>query len=433
VTDERPEGSRVLALIGSGETSPTMVTVHRELSAGLDRLDRRPEAVLLETPYRFQENASDVSARACSYFARSVGLDVAVLPGTRAVPVDDLALLRRADWVFSGPGSPTYALEHWRSGPIGDALRERLTRAGGVTVLASAAAATVGRFAVPVYEIYKVGSAPHWVGGLDLLAGLGLDVAVVPHYDNTEGGTHDTRYCYLGERRLAVLEAALPPGAAVLGVDEHTAVVIELPSGRVAVRGRGALTVRRTGRSTRVPAGGTLTIAELRGLIAGAASASVGGSALAGPSAPPVPPVPSAEPPVALPDLVRDLDAAFERALDSRDAAGAVAAVLDLEAAIRDWAADTDEDQGTEQARAVLRAMITRLGRHAESGLRDPRDALGPAVEPLLALRTALRGEHRYADADLIRRALAAAGMRVEDTADGTHWSPDDNRRLDHG
>ena len=49
---------RVLAIIGSGETSPTMVTVHREL---LSRLGlSSPQAIALATPYAFQENAPDV-------------------------------------------------------------------------------------------------------------------------------------------------------------------------------------------------------------------------------------------------------------------------------------------------------------------------------------------------------------------------------------
>ena len=97
-----------------------------------------------------------------------------------------------------------------------------------MTVLASAAAATIGFAAVPVYEIYKAGAAPHWLDGLDLLGVLGLKVAVIPHYDNAEGGNHDTRYCYLGERRLSRLERDLPADAAVLGVDEHTAAIFDL-------------------------------------------------------------------------------------------------------------------------------------------------------------------------------------------------------------
>ena len=69
--------SRVLAIMGSGETSPTMVTVHKELAARLG--SGQHAAVLLDTPYAFQENAADISARSQAYFARSVGLNVDVV------------------------------------------------------------------------------------------------------------------------------------------------------------------------------------------------------------------------------------------------------------------------------------------------------------------------------------------------------------------
>ena len=79
--------------------------------------------------------------------------------------------------------------------------------------MASAAALTLGVVTVPVYEIYKVGDDPRWLEGLDLLGrATGLRAAVVPHYDNAEGGNHDTRFCYMGERRLRDLEAMRPDG-----------------------------------------------------------------------------------------------------------------------------------------------------------------------------------------------------------------------------
>ncbi|MEV4188912.1 hypothetical protein AB0J28_46505, partial [Streptosporangium canum] len=68
----------------------------------------------------------------------------------------------------------------------------------GVTVLASAAACTAGIAAVPVYEIYKVGAEPHWREGLDLLGALGVQVAVIPHYDNAEGGPDGPRWTVRG-------------------------------------------------------------------------------------------------------------------------------------------------------------------------------------------------------------------------------------------
>ena len=74
-----------------------------------------------------------------------------------------------------------------------------------------------------------------------------------------------------------------------------------------------------------------------------------------------------------------------------------VGVILELETAIGQWEADMDEDQGTEQARALLRRLVGRLGRAAQDGLTDPRERLRPAVEPLLELRAsaARRGQFR--------------------------------------
>jgi cysteinyl-tRNA synthetase len=114
----------------------------------------------------------------------------------------------------------------------------------------------------------------------------------------------------------------------------------------------------------------------------------------------------------------------FGAAAGDRDADAMVGVILELETAITQWEADTDEDQGTEQARALLRGLVGRLGRAAQDGLADPRDRLRPAVEPLLALRTTLRGAGNFAAADAIRQALAGAGLDISDTPEGTRWQP---------
>jgi hypothetical protein len=435
---------RVLAIIGSGETSPTMVTVHRELLARLELSS--PQAIALATPYAFQENAPDVSARTQRYFADSVGLQVRVAAGTSPnadpgmapplIPPDEedearqAAAIRAADWVFAGPGSPSYALAHWQAGPVAAGLRDRVLAGDGLTVMASAAAATAGRFTLPVYEIYKAGGAPRWLDGLDLLGPLGLTVALIPHYDNAEGGRYDTRHCYLGERRLAVMERDLPDDAAVLGVDEHTAVLIDLRTSDVEIRGRGGVTVRRSGHSVVLSAGTRLSMADLRDLVHGIRRAADdghgpasdedapgGGAAAAGDGE-------TLNPPLPLPEIMAAAEQRFEAAADTRDADAMVGVILELETAIGQWEADMDEDQGTEQARALLRSLVGRLGRVAQDGLTDPRDRLRPAVEPLLELRAMLRGAGNFAAADAIRQALTAAGFDVSDTPEGTRWQP---------
>jgi hypothetical protein len=435
---------RVLAIIGSGETSPTMVTAHRELIARLGLTS--PQAIVLATPYAFQENAADVSARTQQYFADSVGLQVRVAAGTSPnadpamapplIPPDEedearqAAAIRAADWVFAGPGSPSYALAHWQAGPVAAGLRDRVLAGDGLTVLASAAAATAGRFTLPVYEIYKAGGAPRWLDGLDLLSPFGLTVALIPHYDNAEGGRYDTRHCYLGERRLAVMERNLPADAAVLGVDEHTAVLIDLRTSGVEIRGRGGMTVRRSGHSVVLPAGTRLPLAELRDLVRGIRRAAGGGDApdVAGPAGPGGGAGAAAgdgeTQPLPLPEMMAAAEERFAAAAGTRDADAMVGVILELETAIGQWEADMDEDQGTEQARALLRSLVGRLGRAAQDGLTDPRDRLRPAVEPLLDLRATLRNAGNFAAADAIREALTAAGFDVSDTPEGTRWQP---------
>ncbi|SDJ76912.1 hypothetical protein [Nonomuraea jiangxiensis] len=390
----------LLVLMGSGETSPTMVEIHR---AAARTLRAGARAVLLDTPYAFQENRADISARARRYFAHSVGLEVEVAPG-----------IAGADWVFSGPGSPTYALDRWADSGVAGDLRARVRARQGVTVLASAAACTAGLATVPVYEIYKVGAEPHWREGIDVLEPLGLKAVLIPHYDNAEGGTHDTRYCYLGERRLSRMERELPPDTMVLGLDEHTALLIDLETESVRVAGRGGLTVRRPGSMTVLPTGTVTDLAGIRRLAEGGT----------GPAAPsPSAPEPAAVE-VTLEETIHSCEERFTAAAAKPDMVAAAQTVLDLEAEIVKWAADTEEDSGgVDQARELLRLLIARLGELASTaGLRA--QGLTALVRPLLALRAQLRDEGRYDVADALRAAMLAGGVVVEDTPDGPRWTP---------
>jgi hypothetical protein len=415
-----------------------MAKVHRQL---LERLGPGPvDVVALDTPYGFQENADDISQRTVAYFGRNlgVGLDVATWRSPEADALAReraLARVREADYVFAGPGSPTYALQVWKGTPLRDALAEKLTRGGCVT-FASAAALTLGVAAVPVYEIYKVGAPPHWLEGLDLLADIGLCAAVVPHYDNTEGGSHDTRFCYLGERRLRILEPELPTGAFVLGVDEHTALVLDLDAATVSVLGRGSVTVRSQGMSTIFPAGTTIGIDELQDAARNAAVRSASGGRT--PTAPPAgpaslqardhalaeragsgPPPPSSV--ISLRGEADRLERVFDGSLAAHDAPAAVAALLEAEQVLFDWFADTEAGD-MEHARAVLRRLIVRLGDVAATGARDPRESIEPFVDALVEVRDQARATRSWDLADAIRDRLAAAGVEVRDTPEGTVW-----------
>ena len=120
---------RILTIMGSGETSPTMVSTHRML---VGKLPKPVRAALLDTPYGFQENAPELATKAVEYFNTSinVALDVAGLTEISAGDVlateKGLQLVADAQYVFAGPGSPSYALRQWSGTPLAGLLMKKL-------------------------------------------------------------------------------------------------------------------------------------------------------------------------------------------------------------------------------------------------------------------------------------------------------------------
>ena len=382
---------RVLTIMGSGETAPTMAKVHRRL---LERLPADAVAAILDTPYGFQENADEITAKTLAYFratsSRSFTVARLRTPGEGRLEVETaISRARQAALLFAGPGSPSYALRVWRTVPaVREILAEKLAR-GGMITLASAAALTTGAFTLPVYEIYKAGEDPSWLPGLDLLSAYGLPVAVVPHYDNAEGGTHDTRFCYMGERRLRRLETMLPPEVFIVGVD-------------------GAAPDPSAPGPAREPASTPDDIAAARS--AEAASLVVAAHAETAPSGSP---------------FATEVDAhcaAFDALTAAGDIPGAVSAVLELDAAILAWSRDSEESEEPEIARGSLRSMIVRLGELAGGDEHLRASVVAPLVETLLDLRERARSSQDWQTADLVRDRLVAAGVELHDTPQGTSW-----------
>jgi cyanophycinase-like exopeptidase len=381
---------------------------------------------MLDTTFGFQLNADELVARTARYFAESIGRQVDV--ASWRYRDDDtlqreksLALLAQATWAFAGPGSPTFALRQWVDTPVPAALAD-VVRRGGTLVMGSAAVVTLGVAAIPVYEIYKAGIAPYLAEGLDLLGVLtGIKAMVIPHYDNAEGGSHDTRFCYLGEQRLELLEAQLPPDVGVLGVDEHTALLFDLTARTAAVKGNHVVTVRRRGESREFAAGTVLPLDELAALLRGDEKLDGHMTTMLAETRQ-LAEVAASASGTSLHDATEHARAAFDAARAARDVDGCVAAVLDLETAIHDWSTDTLQSSDVDDARRALRSFVVRLGELARVGVKDPREGLAPFVEELLALRAAARDAGDYATSDRIRDRLVGAGVEVRDTPTGAEW-----------
>jgi hypothetical protein len=416
---------RILTIMGSGETAPTMVSTHRKLVA---TLPSPVDAVIVDTPFGFQENAPELASRAIDYFKVSVNIDAKVAGLVRlhdthvaADPVSverGLRLVDSATYLFAGPGSPTYALRQWAGSRFADVLRSKMND-GGIVTFASAAALTLGKFTVPVYEIYKVGEDVRLLDGLNVLGDIGVNAVVIPHYDNAEGGNHDTRFCYLGDTRLSLLESMLDQDTFVLGVDEHTAVVIDLDAESCTVAGNGTVTVRHKSTSRVFETGEVFPLDVLRNPTAehttGKTSAKTAitddeQKATADNTA------------TSLGHVTATCTERFNEALDARDPITAVRAALELEQAIHEWSTDSLQSEDADRARAALRAMISNLGDLAVGGARDPRDVVAPFVEALLSLRATVRAEKRFDLSDTIRDAFTDIGVEVRDTPSGVEW-----------
>ena len=235
----------MLTLIGSGETSDRLLNLHQSLLSNL----HPPCLAFIDTPAGFQLNTDEIGAIFIHYFKKNFSLDITLahFRSEADSAASAAAILQTSNYIIAGPGSPTYAIQHWRDTTVYQTLVDRLN-AGAQIVLASSATIAVSRYALPVYEIHKVGETPHWVEGLNLLKPYGLDLAIIPHYDNKEGRTYDTRYCFMGAPRLLALEKLLPDSTVILGIDENTACTFDLEKKIVSVIGAGRVTIRHKGK-----------------------------------------------------------------------------------------------------------------------------------------------------------------------------------------
>jgi hypothetical protein len=407
----------VIALMGSGELTATMVEVHKELLA---RLPAPARAIFLDTPAGFQLNVDQISERAIEYFRLHVRQPMALVSfkgkGTSPPYEAEQAYqnLRQADFVLIGPGSPTYAVRQWRQTPIPEILTRRL-EGGGCLVAASAAALTVGRFTLPVYEIYKVGEEPHWAEGMDLLRHFGFNLVVIPHWNNAEGGTHDTRFCYMGEPRFRLLESQLPGDVRVLGLDEHTACLLDLEREEGVVRGIGRIALRHRGDEVIFEKGERFSLEILRGGKVGA------DRKLSAPrQTPSVPAAESEE--LSFWDSIHALEASFRHGLERHDPREATSALLDLDRIIWKAQQGLENPEFISQAREILRELIVLLGVKLGATPKDKAGCLAPLVEELLQLRERFRRSRQWQEADAIRESLQRAEIVVEDTRDGSRW-----------
>ena len=258
-----------IALLGSGETSLAGGRVFELIAK---RFPPPVKIAILETPAGFELNSPRVAGRVGDFLKdrlQNYNPVIDIVPARKRDSTfspdnpDVLQPLLKADIIFMGAGSPTYAIRQLKGSLAWDLMRFR-QRSGAALVFASAAVISIGACSLPVYEIYKVGQDVYLVSGLDLFSDYHLPLSFVPHWNNTDGGDDvDTSRCFVGIDRFKQWCNFLPSGHTTIGLDEHTGVIIDFASGICSVSGVSSVTLLRECNPEIFPTGAEFPISEL--------------------------------------------------------------------------------------------------------------------------------------------------------------------------
>jgi hypothetical protein len=258
-----------IAFLGSGETS----LAGGRIFESLVRLIPDPLRVaVMETTAGFELNSFQVAGRVAEFLQtrlQNYKPTIDVIParklGTEFSPDNPEILkpLLTANIIFMGPGSPSYAVRQLKGTLAWDIIRAR-HRLGATLIFASAATISVGAWALPVYEVYKVGEDIHTKLGLNLFADYGMNLSFVPHWNNAEGGIDlDTSRCFFGIERFDQWRSLLPAENILLGLDEHSGIILDFETATCEVSGVSSVSILKQNSMEIHPAGAKFSLSEL--------------------------------------------------------------------------------------------------------------------------------------------------------------------------
>lgn len=258
-----------IAFLGSGETSLAGGRIFESLA----RLISDPLRVaILETPAGFELNASLVAGRVGEFlktrlqnYKPTIDLIPARKQNTTYSPdnIEILKPLLTANLIFMGPGSPSYVARQLKNTLAWDIIRAR-HRQGAILAFASAATISLGKWVLPVYEIYKVGEDVHVKDGLDFFADFGLHISFIPHWNNAEGGADlDTSRCFMGMERFEQWRRLTPEDNIIVGLDEHSGVIIDFENKKCDVHGVSSVSVLKGNETKIYPADSSFALSVL--------------------------------------------------------------------------------------------------------------------------------------------------------------------------
>lgn len=259
----------LIVLLGSGETLPSSSKTHEFVA---QRFPKNPAIAILETPAGFEPNSASVAGKIKTFLERRLQNykpRISVLParkkGTEFSPdnPDVVAPILEADEILLGPGSPTYGARQLRDSLAVEMIKAR-HQLGASLFLSSSSTLAFSENTMAVYEIYKVGEDLQWKQGVNYFSRFGLSLSFVPHWDNTDGGAElDTSCCYMGRDRFDQLRGLLPAEHTIVGICEHTSLIIDMADGTCRVMGKSNIVINRSTGEETIPSGSTFSLDKL--------------------------------------------------------------------------------------------------------------------------------------------------------------------------
>lgn len=229
-----------LVLCGSGEFTPAMDDIDRELLA---ELGTRSRVAIVPTAAGLEETPKMWAQLGSEHF-RALGAEpVPVMVTTRADAEEPRFsdVLADADWIYFSGGNPGYLVETLAGTPFWAAVLERF-RAGAILAGSSA-----GAMMLAATTFVPRGRGPDGLPtDVSTRPAMGLvpGVIVAPHFDILPAALRDT------------WSRVVPAGTRLLGIDEDTALVAR--DAVWTVRGRGRVHLLGDGEEVAVAPGATL-------------------------------------------------------------------------------------------------------------------------------------------------------------------------------
>jgi cyanophycinase len=231
-----------LILVGSGEFTPAMNDLDREVLAGVGK--PRARVAIVPTASGLEDTSESWAELGTTHFA-ALGAEVVPVMVLRRDDARErrwIDALRDVDWVYFSGGRPQHAINVLAGTPFWDEVVRR-HRSGVVLAGASAGAMMLGQKSYAPDDFDAAG-LPQSVSIRDGLGVLGGHF-VIPHFD---------LLAQFPPERIQAWIKVWPTGFRGLGIDEDTAVV-EGTSGWT-VRGRGrAVTMTSFARQEVHPSG----------------------------------------------------------------------------------------------------------------------------------------------------------------------------------